>query len=163
MTKPQRAAVRRVLMYWGNAERARKEKAERIAEVEQEINAIYDLHPQALTGMPHGTGISDPTADVAVRATKRAAGLVAIKARLETEMRELDRRASLIEYEVMCLPPLECEVIRLRYVRFGVSTTGYWRKIAMRVNVSEDHVRRLERQGVDRLTCVIKTCPNMPK
>lgn len=159
----QRAAVRRVLMYWGNAERARQAKAERIAELDQEINALYDLHPQILTGMPHSTAISDPTSATALSSEKKVAGLRATQARLTDEMNEMDRRASLIEFEVMCLPPLESEVIRLRYLKYGVAKKGYWVKIAWRVHVSEDHARRLERNGVDKLIKTIGTSKEFAK
>lgn len=154
--KTERAAIRRLLMYWGNAERARREKAERIAEIDQEIAGLYDLSPQRLTGMPHVARMGDPTADAAARNAKKLAGLEANKARLADEIAELDRRTSLIEYEVMCLPPLESEVIRLRYVRYGVAKSGYWQKIARRVHVSESHAKKLESKGVDRLCTTMK-------
>lgn len=151
MRADERAAVRRVLMYWGNADRARSDKAEQIAETEQQLKGLYDIRPQVLTGMPHGGGISDTTMETALRNIKKAAGLEARIKRLSSEMADLDRIASMVEYEVMCLPPLECEVIRLRYVRFGVAKKGYWSKIAMRIHVSEDHAKTLERHGVEKL------------
>ena len=57
----------------------------------------------------------------------------------------------LIEFEVMCLPPLECEVIKLRYVEYGVAKSGYWEKVAQRMHVSQDWAKALERHGVERL------------
>ena len=51
----------------------------------------------------------------------------------------------------MCLPPLECEVIRLRYVEYGVAKSGYWEKVAQRMHVSQDWAKALERHGVERL------------
>jgi hypothetical protein len=147
----ERAAIRRLLMYWGNAERARREKAEHIVEIEAEIEALYGLRSTKLSGMPHGSGISDPTSAAVIRNEKRIKGLQATKDKVQAEIDELDYRAGLIEYEVMCLPPLESEVIRLRYIRYGVAKKGYWQRIARRAHVSEDHAKTLERNGVDRL------------
>lgn len=159
MTEKQsadRATIRRLLMYWGNVERVRTEKAERIAEIEQMIQALYDLSPASLTDTPRKNDISDPTYTSMARNEKRRRGLEAAKARMQEEVDEMDRRAAMIEYEVMCLPPLESEVIRLRYVKHGVAKKGYWQKIARRVHVSEDYAKKLEAKGVDKLIRQIK-------
>lgn len=65
-----RAAVRRLLMYWGNAERTRTDKERQLVTVDEEIESQYDLHPQRLTGMPHGCEVSDATYNAALKATR---------------------------------------------------------------------------------------------
>lgn len=64
---------------------------------------------------------------------------------------DAQQRVGMIEFEVMCLPPLEYEAIRLRYVKYGVAKGGYWERIAQQMHVSIDWAKTLERQGVDRL------------
>lgn len=147
----ERAAVRRLLMYWGNAERMRTEKERQLIAIDEEIESQYDLHPQRLTGMPHGSGISDTTYNTALKATREIKQLEMKKQRLETELQDLKYHAEMIEFEVMCLPPLECEVIKLRYVEYGVAKSGYWEKVAQRMHVSQDWAKALERHGVERL------------
>ena len=146
-----RSEVRRILMYWGNAYRARREKAEKIAEIDAEIQGLYDVKTQQLSGMPHGTGVGDPTAQQAMRISHKIKGLQSCRERCEMEIADLDKKVEQIETEVMCLPPLEYETIKLRYVRYGVAKSGYWLRIARRLNVSVDHAKTLERNGVDKL------------
>lgn len=149
--REERAAVRRLLMYWGNAERTRADKEKMLINVDEEIEAQYDLHQQQLTGMPRGSGISDSTPATAARVSRELRRLEKKKKRLEDELRNLNHWAGMIEFEVMCLPPLEYEAIKLRYVKYGVAKKGYWERIAQQMHVSADWAKTLERQGVDRL------------
>ena len=149
--RENRAAVRRLLMYWGNAERTRTDKEKELVAVEEEIETLYDLRPACLTGMPGGSEISDSTSAAAGRAMREKKRLERKKQRIEKELEELNYHAGLIEFEVMCLPPLECEVIKLRYVEYGVAKSGYWEKIAQQMHVSQDWAKALERHGVERL------------
>lgn len=147
----ERAAVRRLLMYWGNAERMRTEKERQLIAIDEEIENQYDLRPQRLTGMPHGNGISDTTYSTAIKATREIKQLELKKQRLEAELQDLKYHAGMIEFEVMCLPPLECEVIKLRYVEYGVAKSGYWEKVARKMRLSQDWAKALERRGVEKL------------
>lgn len=147
----ERAAVRRLLMYWGNAERTRADKERMLISVDEELDAQYDLHPKQLTGMPRGSGLSDSTPATAVKVSREVKRLREKKKRLEAELQNLNRWTEMIEFEVMCLPPLEYEAIKLRYVKHGVAKKGYWERIARQMHVSVDWAKALERQGVDRL------------
>ena len=149
--RDERAAVRRLLMYWGNAERTRTEKERLLISVDEEIEAQYDLHPQQITGLPHGTELPDSTPTTVIKASRELKRLRKKKKRLEDELQNLDHWVGMIEFEVMCLPPLEYEAIRLRYVKYGVAKGGYWERIAQQMHVSIDWAKTLERQGVDRL------------
>lgn len=150
--REERAAVRRLLMYWGNAERTRADKEQLLISVDEEIEALYDLRPQQLTGMPRGSGVSDSTPAAAQRASREAKRLEKKRQRLEDELQKLNYWAGMIEFEVMCLPSLEYEVIRLRYVKYGTAKRGYWERIARQLYISPDWAKKLERQAVDRLT-----------
>ena len=149
--RDERAAVRRLLMYWGNAERTRTGKERLLISVDEEIEAQYDLHPQQITGLPHGTELPDSTPATVIKASRELKRLRKKKKRLEDELQNLDHWVGMIEFEVMCLPPLEYEAIRLRYVKYGVAKGGYWERIAQQMHVSIDWAKTLERQGVDRL------------
>lgn len=149
--RDERAAVRRLLMYWGNAERTRTEKERLLISVDEEIEAQYDLHPQQITGLPRGTELPDSTPATVIKASRELKRLRKKKKRLEDELQNLDHWVGMIEFEVMCLPPLEYEAIRLRYVKYGVAKGGYWERIAQQMHVSIDWAKTLERQGVDRL------------
>ena len=68
--RDERAAVRRLLMYWGNAERTRTEKERLLISVDEEIETQYDLHPQQITGLPRGTELPDSTPATAKKASR---------------------------------------------------------------------------------------------
>lgn len=147
---PRRAAARVELRAWGNLKREQDEKREQIREIDERLSALYDLHPQNLSGMPHGSTAGDPTAEAAHRNRQTIQSEESRKALLEAGIAELEQAMMRTTLIVAQLPPLECEVIKLRYLRFGVSTKGFWPKIARRMCVSTDYAKQLERQGVDR-------------
>lgn len=138
-------------MYWGNAERTMAEKEKMLADIDEEMEAQYDLPPRQLTGLPCSSGLPDSTPATAARVSRKAKQLKKKRERLETELKNLDYWAGMIELEVMCLPPLECEAIRLRYVKYGMAKKGYWERIAQQMHVSTDWAKSLERHGVDKL------------
>lgn len=155
-THKRRALVRGILQEWGNLTRLQKDNAERIAEIEQELAALYDLHPQQFTGAPGAAMPGDPTGAAAVRNRKRAAGLEAERTRLQLENAAHAAKAARIQGAVSRLPPLECEVIQQRYQRYGMAKKGFWPRIARRVHVSEAYAKELEGKAVDRLAGVIE-------
>ena len=146
------AAVRRVLVYWGNIPKAKRRALQRLAEIEDELANLYDLQPAQLSGMPHGSEISDTTARRAARAICSGKALKREQSALQGTVQRLERDYDLIEREVMCLPPLQCEVITLRYSEYGYAKKDYWTKIARRVHTSVDNAKTLERKGVRALT-----------
>lgn len=151
-----REETRQVLRYWGNLSWLRLCKQKERDDAEEELNALYELSPSQASGMPHGTDISDSTAKKALSNEKKAARLKAEIERIEDELKEINRQSRMIEDAVAHLPPLECKVIWLKYITFGSHKDGYWRLIAQTVFVSIDHCKKLERQGVDRLSNIIK-------
>lgn len=160
ITQDQIAAVRRVLMYWGNIGKAKQRSYRRLAEIEQEIEGIYDLQPQQLTGMPHGSQISDSTSRKAAKAICITAGLNAEKERLQQDIAALERDFDMIRYEVMCLPPLQSDIITMRYCDYGYAKREYWAKIATRAHTTVDNAKRAEHKGVVALARRIKIAPD---
>lgn len=150
-SNPRRAAIRRELMAWGNLKREQDEKQEQIREINERLSALYDLHPQNLSGMPHASGVSDPTAEAAHRNRLSIETEETRKALLEASVAELEHIIMRTAALVAQLPSLECEVIKLRYIRYGVSPKGYWPKISRRLCISTDYAKQLERQALDRL------------
>lgn len=146
------AAVRRVLVYWGNIPKTKRRALQRLAEIEDELANLYDLQPAQLSGMPHGSEISDTTARRAARAICSGKALKREQSALQGTVQRLERDYDLIEREVMCLPPLQCEIITLRYCEYGYAKRDYWRKIAERVHTNPDYARQIERKGVRELT-----------
>ena len=146
------AAVRRVLVYWGNIPKTKRRALQRLAEIEDELANLYDLQPAQLSGMPHGSEISDTTARRAAKAICSGKALKREQNALQGTVQRLERDYDLIEREVMCLPPLQCEIITLRYCEYGYAKRDYWRKIAERVHTNPDYARQIERKGVRELT-----------
>lgn len=156
MKANRRDEVRKVLRFWGNLAFLRLCKQKEKDEVEEELNALYELSPAQASGMPHGSDISDTTAKKALNNERKAARLRAEIERIEDELADIKHRSGMIEDAVAHLPPLECKVIWLKYITFGSHKEGYWRQIAQTVYVSIDHAKKLERQGVDRLAEMIE-------
>lgn len=146
------AAVRRVLVYWGNIPKTKRRALQRLAEIEDELANLYDLQPAQLSGMPHGSEISDTTARRAAKAICSGKALKREQSALQGTVQRLERDYDLIEREVMCLPPLQCEIITLRYCEYGYAKYDYWSKIASKVHTSVDNAKTQERKGVHVLT-----------
>lgn len=148
----RREIARAELKAWGNLKREQDEKREQIREIDNKLSALYDLHPQNLSGMPHASGTGDPTADAAHRNRQYTQTEETRKALLQASIAEIEQAIMRTTLIVSQLPPLECEVLKLRYLRYGVAKKGYWPKIAARMNVSVDYAKQLEWQGVDRFS-----------
>lgn len=147
----ERAAIRRLLVYWGNCERWIVDKEGELTAIENELNGIYDLKSKNGNGMPSGGQISDPTAQTAMNAEHKKEQLERRRERIKEDIDKIKYRAEMIKTEVLQLPPHECEVIKLRYITFGLETKGFWPKVAAKTHYSVDNVKALERHGVDRL------------
>ncbi len=72
-----RAAIRRLLKRWGRTAQMCKGRQEEIERYNGLIDATYGLHAQQYSGMPHGSGISNPTAMTAEQADKLREALAA--------------------------------------------------------------------------------------
>lgn len=91
-------------------------------------------------GLPHGSGVADPTADTAARATK-------IAAELSQKLNEcIDLRLQ-IEQAVNALnEPRERELMRRRYIE-----GQRWEQVAYEMNYTLRHVTRLHGRILQRM------------
>lgn len=151
MTDNERAAVRRLLWRWGCATQACRRKHDEIREYETLIEALHDLKPQKLTGMPHGTGKSDPTAMSAERVDKLR---TAYLRRIDDIMADIDDLmifSAVIDDILTEFPADEREVVELRYRRFNGARKDLWTRTARQMSLSEDGAKKVERKAVDRM------------
>ena len=58
-----RKSMREKLFRWGDETRHAKEIEEKISAYKILIDSLYGVKTQELSGMPHGSGVSDPTLD----------------------------------------------------------------------------------------------------
>ncbi len=91
-------------------------------------------------GLPHGSGVSNPTADM-------AAGAASIAAELSQKLNEcIDLRLQ-IEQAVNALnEPRERELMRRRYIE-----GQRWEQVAYEMNYSIDHIWRLHGRILEKI------------
>ena len=129
-----RKSMREKLFRWGDETRHAKEIEEKISAYKILIDSLYGVKTQELSGMPHGSGVSDPTLDTAERNEERVAEY---NKRIDDLSNELSNMLS------------ECKLIG--FVRMGSSKKDTWEKIARLSGYVEDYARRIERDALDNL------------
>lgn len=147
-----RAAVRRLLKRWGAATQMCRRKQEEIAEYNGLIDATYGLHAQKLTGMPHGSGVSDPTAFTAAKVDRMRGAYQRRIADIVDDIAELMDFCTAIDQLLDDLPADQRRIIDLRYRRFSGTQYNLWVRVARLAGVSEDWAKSLERRAVDTLS-----------
>lgn len=147
-----RAAVRRLLKRWGSATQTCRHKQEEIARLNGLIAGTYDLHAQQLTGMPHGSGVSDPTAFTAAKADRMREAYQRRITDIVDDIAELMDFCTAIDQLLDDLPADQRRIIDLRYRRFSGTQYNLWVRVARLAGVSEDWAKSLERRAVDTLS-----------
>lgn len=147
-----RAAVRRLLKRWGAATQMCRRKQEEIAEYNGLIDATYGLHAQQYSGMPHGSGVSDPTAFTAAKADRMRGAYQRRIADIVDDIAELMDFCTAIDQLLDDLPADQRRIIDLRYRRFSGTQYNLWVRVARLAGVSEDWAKSLERRAVDTLS-----------
>jgi len=143
----KRARMRRVLWSWGHSldEIARLEDESRCFSVWAE-DAGNTLKAQRLTGMPGGSGTSDPVGDAVADLEQRRAMYVEASRKTTSEISAILRRKVLIDDLVAALPEIQKRVLELRYI------DGHrWTFIALKLHYDESSVRRIETAAVTAL------------
>lgn len=146
----KRAYVRRLLKRWGSATNICRSKQAQIAEYNGLLDAVTDIRPARLTGMPRGSGVSDSTVITAQQREK-------LRALYQVQIDDiLSEVAELLDF-VRCLDDLvrelstdEQRILDLRYRRFW--RKDGWCKVARVMSMSERTARRTETSAVDKLT-----------
>lgn len=155
MTKrEQRAYIRRLLVRWGKAKRSAKEIDKKIANIKEQMEAVADIHPQTLSGMPHGSDISDPTA-------RNAERLMEAKLRYNLQMAEMLEKinndmafVAFVDSALEEFPPNQRRVIELKYnyhEYFYSHNMPSNLKIGIKMDKSFKAIEHLEERAVDRM------------
>lgn len=148
----QRASIRRLLKRWGSAAQVCRNRQDEIAEYVSLIDSAADLSPSKLTGMPHGGGISDPTALTAERVMKLCAGYHQRIADVTADIAELMDFVAVVDDILTEFPAEERQVIELRYRRFGRVNGDPWVRTARLMGYSIDRAKAIERGAIDRMS-----------
>lgn len=155
MTKrEQRAYIRRLLVRWGKAKRSAKEIDKKIANIKERLEAVTDIHPQILSGMPHGSDIIDPTA-------RSAAKLMMAKERYNLQMAEMLEKinddmafVAFIDTALDEFPENQKKVIELKYnfyEHFYSREMPSNVRVGIKMDKSPKAVELLEKRAVDRM------------
>lgn len=151
VSEEQRRQIRRLLWRWGRVTEYCARRHHDIEEYSDLMESVADIKPQQLTGMPH----SGKTTDTTQRAALELSGL---KERYEERVSELAEEirkelalASAIDSTMQTLNAKEQAVIDLRYKK-----TRQYEQIAKSTGYAEDHVKRIEREAIDKLSELIK-------
>lgn len=99
-------------------------------EIEKREN-LSDVKAQVLTGMPHSSGLSDPTGDKGIELSDNKMLLNLALTKAEIERRKIERYISQIESSEMRL------LIRLRYIEFQT-----WEQIGLELHMHRTTARR---------------------
>lgn len=129
-----------------------------IRQFEKNIHLIVDpLKAQQLTGMPHGTAISDPTASTAVRLASGwiPTDLKDLRDEANTLQEELDKTAESVAYvDAWMLALTEREAWLIRKQVIGKE---FWRDIIddyardYQIRVSQDSLGRLKTKALKKI------------
>lgn len=152
--REQRAYVRRLLVRWGKAKRSAKDIDKKIADIKERMDAVADIHPQKLSGMPHGSDISDPTAQNAER-------LMEAKLRYNLQMAEMLEKinndmafVAFVDAALDEFPPNQRRVIELKYnyyEYFYSCDMPSNLKIGIKMDKSYKAIEHLEERAIDRM------------
>lgn len=145
----KRAAMRRMLKRWGAAARLCKAKHEEIENYNELIDSLYGAGVSKITGMPHGSGVSNPTLNTAERAEKLRAQYEKRIENIQADITDLLDECANIDKVLESLTDKQQEVVNLRYRRFGMAKRQPWMRTAQLMDISVDHAKALERQAVD--------------
>lgn len=132
--------VRRLLRRWGKAVQ-RLEEIKRLRKaITEELDAMADIHPQQLTGMPHGTNVGRPTEENAFRR------MAAESNKLDDLNKEEQKLCQIVqdaEWAISFVPERERRFLELHYLNgFPMS------QVASELYVSEVQAWRIEKRAI---------------
>lgn len=109
----QEDMIRSLLRRWGWACYRKKEIARLKKAITEELDAMTDVHPQPLTGMPHSTNVGRPTEENAFRRMAAEKNRISD---LEEERRRCIEIVKDAEWAVSFLDERDRNILRLHYV-----------------------------------------------
>lgn len=114
LTEQELQEVKKQLWDWGCALRDCQRKQEEIQRIMDMVGVMRSTGAVKLTGMPHGTGISDTTQKSALKIIETYE--VGIN-QLANEINQIMERKRKINSIVAQLPSVQREILELRYVK----------------------------------------------
>ena len=151
MSEDERRNIRRLLWRWGRVTEYCARRQHDIEEYNSLMENVADIKPQQLTGMPHAGTISDTTQRAAMQLSGLKERYEERVSELVDEIRKELALASAIDGAMQTLNAKEQAVIDLRYKK-----TRQYEQIAKSTGYAEDHVKKVEREAVDKLGELIK-------
>lgn len=142
----EREVVRKMLGRWGNSLDNLEQIENDIDDVQQQLDALLDVHAAPLDGLPRGNGISDKTAITAARYAERKQALEDRIEFLREQKAEEERIYRAIYPAVRELPAVERRIIRLRYDK-----KWKMRKIAEIMHYEQRTIEDAEVRALERL------------
>ncbi len=110
-----------------------------VQHLKERIDALYGLHIPYSDGMPHASGVSDPTGNTATLIVER-------RKRYETREKELAEYESAIERDMEILSPTERDLIRFKYMD-GLT----WEEVCIAINYSWTQTHRIHSAALIKL------------
>ena len=145
------SSIRRTLMRWGNAKRNTKNMDKQVEDLKELIDAVTDIHPQVITGMPHGSSVGDPTAQKAEELIKTKNDCLDSIRDILNKIGEESSFVAYIDDVLEEFPAAQKRVIELRYYYYGADTRSPWVKIGIKMDKSDKAARRLEERAIARM------------
>ena len=132
--------VRSLLRRWGRAVK-RLEEIKRLRKaITKELDAMADIHPQALTGMPHNPTVGRPTEENAFRRMAAESNKLTDLAKEEQSLVQIIQDA---EWAVSFVPDRERRFLELHYLE-GLPMS----QVASELYVSEVQAWRIEKRAI---------------
>lgn len=132
--------VRVLLRRWGRAVQ-RLEEIKRLRKaIIEELDALADIHPQALTGMPHNPTVGRPTEENAFRRMAAESNKLTDLAKEEQSLVQIIQDA---EWAVSFVPDRERRFLELHYLE-GLPMS----QVASELYVSEVQAWRIEKRAI---------------
>jgi len=140
----QENEVRALLRRWGRAVRRLKEIERLKKAIGEELDAVSDIRPQQLTGMPHGTNVGRPTEENAFRRMAMEKNRLAD---LDDEERHLKAIVEDAEWAASFIDDREQQLIRLHYVESLPMEI-----VSEVLHIDPRHAWRIERHCIKTIT-----------
>lgn len=141
-----RRTVRRLLWRWGQVNETCLRWTRDLEEKRRDLQAVTDIKSPKLSGMPHGGGISDRTAQAAEKLDALEKIFEETIEQATSAIEEELRFQRAMDDAVSTLPSSQRWVLELRY-----KSEYSYERIARKTNYSSEYVKSLESKACDKL------------
>ena len=142
----KRGRVRMLLWDWGQVLDLIDRKRHEIETFREWASDADTLRAVTITGMPRGSGTSDPTAEAAMMLEQRGDSFRRAEKAAQVEIDAMLRRKAAMDELIATLTTTQQRILSMKYI------DGHkWRYIALKMNYDERSVRRHECAAVCKL------------